>query len=56
MGARERSNARRSMAQQNGLIIAAEIRRVAAITRNTMGQGLPAMSSRTLKINAWAPA
>ena len=38
------------------LIMAAEMRRVAAITRKTIGQGLPAMSSRTLKISAWAPA
>ena len=38
------------------LIMAAEMRRVAAMTRKTMGQGLPVMSRRTLNISAWAPA
>ena len=38
------------------LIIAAEISRVAAMARNTIGQGLPVMSSSTLKIRACAPA
>ena len=38
------------------LIIAAEISRVAAMARNTIGHGLPVMSSSTLKIRACAPA
>ena len=38
------------------LIMATDMRRVAAMARKTMGQGLPVMSSRTLKIRACAPA
>ena len=38
------------------LIIAAEIRRVAAIARKTIGQGLPDKSSSTLNSSACAPA
>ena len=38
------------------LIIAADISRVAAMARNTIGHGLPVMSSSTLKIRACAPA